>query len=180
MSKWGTLTNAWGKAMTVRGMTWLAGWVTILAWLTAMMGIAASAQENSCYKPIEPCKACHSRTTARALAWCVSQPWVIPPSTKELKNPLPSSPETLDEGEGLYNINCKGCHGPKGEGMGPVAVKFALPSIDISTPTVQSQTEGELFWKISNGKGAMPAWNTILTDEDCWKLVTYIRTFRKQ
>jgi len=146
--------------------------------LTVMAGTGAFAQEADCAKPIAPCKACHTPAATRELARCLAEPWVAPASAKELKNPFPSSPELLNEGKGLYKINCEGCHGPLGDGQGPVAVKFSVPAIAINAPTVQVQTDGELFWKIANGRGAMPAWSTLLTDEDLWKLVAFLRTFR--
>jgi len=77
-----------------------------------------------------------------------------------------------------YEIYCDGCHGPAGDGKGPIALKFSVPAINIGAPSVQAQTDGELFWKISNGKGAMPAWKSLLSDEDRWRLVAFVRTFR--
>jgi hypothetical protein len=157
---------------------WLARWMMV-AGLTFMIWRVGFAQGVSCSKPIAPCKACHtSAAVMRELVGCMAQPWIIPPEAKEAKNPIPSSPKVLEEGKGLYKVNCEGCHGTQGGELGPIAMKFTIPVPNLSAPTVQAQTDGELFWKISNGKGIMPAWNTILTDEDCWKLVIFIRTFR--
>lgn len=158
---------------------WLVGWVAAVG-VTVVAGTAGFAQEVSCSKPIAACKACHTPDAARELARCLAELWVAPASAKNLKNPFPISPETLDDGAGLYKINCEGCHGERGDGRGPVAVKFSVPSINIGAPSVQAQTDGELFWKISNGRGAMPAWNTILSDEDCWKLVIFVRSFQSR
>lgn len=147
--------------------------------LTLVVWTVGPAQEVSCSKPIAPCKACHtSATVMRELVRCMILPWGIPPEAKEAKSPIPSSPKILEEGKGLYKVNCEGCHGTQGDGLGPIAVKFTIPVPNLTASSVQAQTDGELFWKIANGKGAMPAWNTILTDEDCWKLVTFVRTFQ--
>jgi Cytochrome C oxidase, cbb3-type, subunit III len=73
-----------------------------------------------------------------------------------------------------------GCHGPAGDGNGTIALKFSVPAINIGAPSVQAQTDGELFWKSSNGKGAMPAWKSLLSDEDRWRLVAFVRTFRSR
>jgi mono/diheme cytochrome c family protein len=43
---------------------------------------------------------------------------------------------------------------------------------------VQSETDGELFWKISTGRGAMPPWKH-LPEKDRWEIVNYIRTLKK-
>ena len=41
----------------------------------------------------------------------------------------------------------------------------------------QSESDGELFWKISNGRGAMPPWKH-LSEPDRWAIVHYIRSLR--
>lgn len=46
---------------------------------------------------------------------------------------------------------------------------------NLAEKAVQAQTDGELFWKISNGRGAMPPWNS-LSEKDRWSLVRYIRS----
>lgn len=165
--------------MIAHRVGWLVGWVALMG-LTVAAGTVGFAQEVDCAKPIAPCKACHSPAATRELARCLAEPWVAPASAKELKNPFPSSPEILNEGKGLYKINCEGCHGPQGDGQGLIAVKFSVPAVNISAPTVQAQTDGELFWKISTGRGAMSAWSTMFTDEDIWKLVTFVRTFQSR
>jgi mono/diheme cytochrome c family protein len=43
---------------------------------------------------------------------------------------------------------------------------------------VQDQADGELFWKISEGRGAMVGWKLIISEEDRWHLVNYIRTLK--
>jgi mono/diheme cytochrome c family protein len=154
------------------------GWVTLL--LVALAPVAAgdaAAQAYSCEKPIGPCTACHNPDLARDLARCLAEPWVAPASAKELKSPFPASPQVLKLGRTNYDIYCDGCHGPSGDGRGSIALKFSLSVINIGMPWVQAQTDGELFWKISNGKGAMPAWKAQLSEEDRWRLVAFVRTF---
>jgi hypothetical protein len=38
---------------------------------------------------------------------------------------------------------------------------------------------GELFWKLSHGYGAMPIWVDMPSDDNCWQLVAFIRGFKK-
>jgi len=40
---------------------------------------------------------------------------------------------------------------------------------------VQAQTDGELFWKISEGREAMPGWKSI-SEKERWALVHHIRS----
>ncbi len=116
------------------------------------------------------------REATRELAKCLAKPWVAPESVRELKSPFPVSPKALADGKGTYEIYCDGCHGPEGDGKGRVAVKFSVPVVNIGAPTIQAQTDGELFWKISNGRGAMPAWKTLLPEDLRWKLMMFVRT----
>jgi mono/diheme cytochrome c family protein len=46
---------------------------------------------------------------------------------------------------------------------------------DWTSRRVQDESDGELFWKITTGRGPMPAWRH-LPEADRWALVRYIRT----
>lgn len=152
---------------------------TVLLWSATGASIGGAEEPASCASPIAPCTACHSPELARELARCIAEPWPMPASAKEVKSPFPSSDKALKFGKATYDIFCEGCHGNTGDGRGPIALKHSLPSLDISSPVVQAQTDGELFWKISNGKGAMPNWGSLLPEEDRWRLVMFVRTLRR-
>jgi hypothetical protein len=160
--------------MTVRHARYLIGCAAVLVVMLAT-GRLGSADDVDCDKPIAPCTACHSAETTREYAKCLITRWVAPESAKEVKSPLPDTPKVLAFGKATYEIYCEGCHGPAGDGQGHVALKFSVPVVSIAVPVVQAQTDGELFWKISNGRGAMPAWSTLLPEEDRWRLTLYIR-----
>ena len=49
---------------------------------------------------------------------------------------------------------------------------------DWTSDKVQKQTDGEIFWKLSNGRGAMPPWKS-LPEKERWELVSYIRSLKK-
>ena len=99
-------------------------------------------------------------------------------------NPVPQTPETLARGVALYRVNCATCHGPEGRGDGPMATYFRenpaapVPPINLSTPRVQQRTDGQLHWLLANGIGNMPAYGNLLTEQDLWALVTYVRSVR--
>lgn len=167
--------------MTLRSVRWIVGCAAALLCLS--LGGAGVAEEGpageiDCNKPIQPCTACHSPAVTRDYAKCLAQRWEAPASAKELKSPIPATPKIVAFGKATYEIYCDGCHGPEGDGKGHVAVKFDVPVVNISAPVVQAQTDGELFWKISNGRGAMPAWGTLLPEEDRWRLTLFVRTFK--
>jgi mono/diheme cytochrome c family protein len=105
--------------------------------------------------------------------------WVAPKEANDLKNPLVASNNILADAKILYINNCSPCHGNKGHGDGPAASGLNPKPADHSSTAVQSETDGTLFWKLSEGRTPMPSYKNILTDEQRWELVTYIRSLAK-
>jgi hypothetical protein len=154
--------------------------VAVVLGLSATAGRAQDSApvEVDCAKPILPCTACHNPEIAQAYAKCLITRWEAPQEAKELKPPSPVTPEGLRSATTTYEIFCDGCHGPAGDGKGHVAVKQGVPAVNLGVPLVQAQTDGELFWKITTGRGAMPAWGAYLSEERRWQLTEYVRTFK--
>ena len=97
---------------------------------------------------------------------------------KDLKNPLPSTPQTVAQGKLAYSYFCIHCHGPKADGNGTVGQSFApLPS-NLAEGDVQEQSDGELFAKILLGFGRHPMLYTTVSEKDTWAIVNYIRTLK--
>lgn len=104
--------------------------------------------------------------------------WIAPASSKELKNPFAGEAST-EKGKSIYNTRCVVCHGETGEGDGPAGKALTPPAASHASEGVQSQSDGELFWKVSEGRGAMVGWKLILSEEERWAVVNYIRTLKK-
>ena len=96
-----------------------------------------------------------------------------------LANPVPASPEALQQAADLYRVNCAMCHGQDGHGQGPVAHYFAeagvVAPVDFASDRVRGRTDGQLYWIVANGLGGMPAFGRLLTDEQLWLLVRAVR-----
>lgn len=109
------------------------------------------------------------------LAQRAAEPWPVPESYKKMKNPYPGDEEALDIGEMLYAQHCMLCHGKNGFGNGPGGRGLSTEVTDLTSEAVQSQSEGELFYKITTGRKEMPEYkNKIPSDKDRWNLVSYI------
>lgn len=108
--------------------------------------------------------------------------WIAPDKAKSLVNPIKASDYdySLDEGKYQYTSNCASCHGELGLGDGEKAKKFNPPPIDFTSKSFQSQTDGEIFWKINEGRGKMPKYKNEFSEEDIWFMVNYIRTLAKK
>jgi mono/diheme cytochrome c family protein len=107
------------------------------------------------------------------------KPWVTPKEAQIIKNPITGNAVALAEGKKLYVTNCAPCHGDKGKGDGPAAQALVPKPADHSSAVVQSETDGSLYWKLTQGRNPMPAYGKILTEQQRWELVTYIRTLSK-
>jgi S-disulfanyl-L-cysteine oxidoreductase SoxD len=97
---------------------------------------------------------------------------------KKAQNPLPATPENIAAGRETFSYYCVVCHGLDGQNTGvPFAEKMFPPVPSLASPNVQSYTDGQLEWIIANGLGpsGMPASRGILSDEEIWDVVVYIR-----
>ena len=104
--------------------------------------------------------------------------WVVPPEAKNVKNPVAKSDKVITDAKKIAEANCVACHGAKGVGDGPAAAALPVKPANWTAAAVQGESDGEIFWKISNGRGPMPPWKH-LSENDRWALVHYIRTLKK-
>ena len=108
------------------------------------------------------------------------KPWPVPDNYKTMKNPVASDAESIAAGKALWGQHCKSCHGAKGMGDGPKAAQLKTEPGDFSKPDTQSQSDGALFYKTSEGRDDMPSFKKKIPDADeRWSLVNYMRTFKK-
>ena len=107
--------------------------------------------------------------------------WKIPADANKLKNPVPPSQEALKAGRELFLDKCSQCHGEEGKGDGSDAMMYDPPPADLTdTKRMLPQADGELFYKISNGKKPMPAFKKRLTEDQRWHLVLLVRSFTQK
>ena len=101
--------------------------------------------------------------------------WRAPADATSRANPLARKPEAAAGGEKLFKRNCVECHGEDGGGLA------RKNSADLLLPEVQSQSDGTLFWKLTNGNTdrGMPSFSR-LPELQRWQLVLYLRTLHAQ
>ncbi len=103
-------------------------------------------------------------------------------ATLALVNPKGLSGEAIDQGRRLYATNCAMCHGVNADGVSFVAQQFSSagdkPPPPLRSDSISQQQDGALFWTISNGVNRMPTWKGLLTADERWALVTYIRSLQ--
>ncbi len=105
-------------------------------------------------------------------------PGNAPKAAAAMKNPFPADASSLERGKNSYQLDCARCHGKGGKGDGLKAEKVPKKVKDLGSDIIQKQTDGELFWKISEARRPMPL--SDLTNDQRWDIVNYIRTFKKK
>ena len=101
----------------------------------------------------------------------------VPAEYAGKKNPF--GLEAADEGAEIFRTNCETCHGPQGHGDGPAADSLD-PKPKNLAELQKIASDDYLFWRISEGKAgtSMVAWKGILTEEQIWQVVSFIRTLK--
>ena len=106
----------------------------------------------------------HSQSTA----YHQDPKWQAPSEAAAKPNPLRDHPDAAAGGQKLFRRHCAECHGDEGRGLKKAA--------DFHLPAVQQQTDGTLFWKITNGNPdrGMPSFSR-LSELQCWQIVLHLR-----
>ncbi|HET7088136.1 MAG TPA: c-type cytochrome, partial [Anaerolineae bacterium] len=99
-----------------------------------------------------------------------------------LTNPYLPDEQSLAIGQQLFEANCAACHGSAGRGNGPRAGELTVRPADFGSGHLDIHTDGDVFYWIQNGlptvNSPMPAFKNILTEDETWHLVNYVRRLR--
>ncbi len=107
-----------------------------------------------------------------------NRPWTVPEAAKQRQNPLQPSDIALQSARTVYSEKCASCHGETGKGDGHDASLYnPAPTNFTDANRMSAATDGELFYKISQGHKPMPSFKKRLTEEQRWRLVLLIRQF---
>lgn len=104
----------------------------------------------------------------------------VPEEAAAVPNPIAVDDDSVALGAEIYATNCATCHGESGEGDGPASLGLAMPPADLHEAHVQGNSDGSLFYIITHGRPdtPMPPWETVLTEEQRWHVVNFLRTFQ--
>jgi mono/diheme cytochrome c family protein len=111
---------------------------------------------------------------AQSAAAVIDPSWAVPPQAAQRQNPMRIHPDAALGGRKIFERNCVMCHGD-------VTHPRTNHAPDLSSPAVQIETDGSLFWRMSQGNSrrAMPSFSSI-PETQRWQLVLYIRSLSKQ
>jgi len=86
--------------------------------------------------------------------------------------------EILDRGESRFNITCLPCHGKLGDGNGMVAMRGFRHPPTYHQDRLRNAPTSHFYDVMTNGFGAMPSYAEVVTPEDRWKIIAYIRALQ--
>ena len=102
---------------------------------------------------------------------------------KTWHNPFPVTPENVEKGKEIFHGKafCATCHGRDGKGLGNIpGLRGKLPRNFTDTAWQAARTDGELFWILKNGSPGTdmaPFIPLVLTEEEAWQVLLYVRSF---
>lgn len=138
-------------------------------WLVGLLGITTSLVLLGC-KATPP-----SRAEAAVVEWTKHN--ITVKGTHD-KNPIPATAEKIESGKETFAFYCIVCHGRDAQNTGvPFTKNISPPIPSLASSQVQSYTDGQLKWIIENGisPSGMPGSKGILSDDDIWTIVVYLR-----
>ena len=103
-------------------------------------------------------------------------PWVCPARAARKKNPIAADAKSIAAGKDVYVAQCVKCHGDAGKGDGPSAKDVDPKPRDLSDPKIASQSDGSIFWKLTTGRKPMPTFENLISEDDRWNVINYVRT----
>lgn len=108
------------------------------------------------------------------------KPWPVPDKAAKTVNAVKTSAASVSAGKALWSQHCSSCHGKTGLGDGSKAAQLKTQPDDFSKAAFQNQSDGSMYYKVSEGRDDMPAFKKKIPDaEDIWNLVNYMRTLKK-
>jgi mono/diheme cytochrome c family protein len=115
----------------------------------------------------------------------------VPPqalaAAQALHNPLLATPAVVEQGRALYYGKgfCVACHGRDGRGItavDPTLLTGALPTDFSKAEWQAARTDGELLWVLQYGSPgtAMASFiPAVLTEEEAWQVIWFVRSLRR-
>jgi len=106
-------------------------------------------------------------------------PWIAPPEADQLVNPIKDEVLALKLGERIYTAECQVCHGRYGNAETDIAETIKQKPKNFTNEDFLGQSDGAIFWKLSEGRGLMQPFKTMLSEEEIWSVVMYVKELAK-
>ncbi len=107
--------------------------------------------------------------------WSAAHGWKAPPDAAKAPNPVAKEKHSIQRGKDIYQQNCIACHGNSARGDGPLA-NALNPKPSNLIHRAKMHSEGDFFWKISEGRSPMPAFKNKLKEREIWDVINHIKS----
>lgn len=104
--------------------------------------------------------------------------WEVPSDAQKIVNPLIGDGKNIQSGKETFNKICWSCHGSEGKGDGPAASNLRNKPADFTSAEFKKQTEGSIYYKISEGRDEMASYKNLLSSKQRWQLVLFLQTLK--
>jgi mono/diheme cytochrome c family protein len=100
---------------------------------------------------------------------------------EQLTNPVPADDaRARQRGPLLFSQYCQVCHGPAGQGDGPVAKRGIPPPPPLTADKARLMKDGQMFHVLTYGQANMAPYAAQLSREDRWHVILHVRELQKQ
>ncbi len=101
--------------------------------------------------------------------------WIDKNAPKQA-NPFPATMDNIMDGSMTYDKNCAMCHGSLKQPISPLHHNF-YPYVPQLVAHIPDDPDSNFFYIIKYGVRytAMPGWNGVLSDDDIWKTLVFIK-----
>jgi len=103
--------------------------------------------------------------------------WLAPEDKQNKSAPFVFDESSAKKGGDLYQKNCLQCHGNPGKKN---YINLVPIPNDPADKVFQANSDGSFFYKITEGRGAMPQFKDVLTEEERWLIISFIRSYNKE
>jgi thiosulfate dehydrogenase len=92
------------------------------------------------------------------------------------ENPFKPTAENLSDGAREYEMHCSLCHGGAADRISKMQAKFS-PPVPQLIDRIPDDPDANLFWIAKHGirMTGMPGWDRVMTDEDIWKVILFVK-----
>ena len=99
---------------------------------------------------------------------------------ENLYNSIELNEKLLEDGKQLYKMFCASCHGEKGDGQGQLVLNEKILGVPSYVDPGRRITEGSIYHVIMYGKGIMGSHASLLTEDERWKIVSYVQQLKME
>lgn len=103
--------------------------------------------------------------------------WQVPEDKKARLSPHQFTDSTIARGKEIFNTNCISCHGDPGKSNYNRTL-IPVPG-DPAASKFQLNTDGAMYYKITEGRVTMPSFKDILSQNEIWDVISYVRSYNK-